>query len=220
MGRFRYQRLDQDGHRVESVIEADSLHEASEKLRAAEIPVVSIERELSDSTRYEPDGQRPGSAPRDVQVRIRDMAGGWVLAIVGGIFTAVSSIFVVVGLGLLLAGERTGLFLALFPLIHLTIGVGMLVYVLRGRRRRERIYNHGEVAMATIDGVGYNRSVRVNGKNPFEMTWSFDVDGHRYHDKRSSFDERVLTFATGDRMWVLYDPYDPESSVEWPPLAR
>ncbi|MDG1089197.1 MAG: hypothetical protein P8P20_15745, partial [Acidimicrobiales bacterium] len=71
-----------------------------------------------------------------------------------------------------------------------------------------------------VDGVGYDRSVRVNGQNPYELAWSFEVDGHTYNDKKSSFDDRVLTFTPGDRLWVIYDPDDPEESVEWPPLSR
>lgn len=200
-------------------ITADSLHDASESLRASEVNVLSIEAVSESPRRYEPDGQRPGPVPRDgVELSVRHMPGGWVLAGIGIVFTAAALILVLTGLGLVIGGNAGGLFLMLFPLIHLLIGVGTLWYVFGRRRRRLRIYRMGEVAMATIDGVGQNRSIKVNGRNPYEMTWSFDVDGHRFHDKKSSFDERLLDFAPGDRLWVLYDPADPEESVEWPPF--
>ena len=202
------------------MIDAESLHDASEKLRSAEINVLSIEQLTVDTRRYEPDGPRPPETPRDVTLRLRDMPGGLVLLLVGGIFTGVAIPIVLTGITLFVARQSGDASMALFPLIHLTIGVAMLWYVVGRRRRWHDIYRHGTVTMAVVDGVGYDRSVRVNGQNPYELAWSFEVDGHTYNDKKSSFDDRVLTFTPGDRLWVIYDPDDPEESVEWPPLSR
>ena len=124
-----------------------------------------------------------------------------------------------VGLVALANGASEGLFFLLFPLIHLTVGIAMLVYGLGRRAKRRHIYREGDVTMGTIEGVGYNRSIRVNRRNPYELVWSFEVAGHRYHDKHSTFDEQVMQLVPGDRIWVLYDPSDPEESVEWPPLT-
>lgn len=220
MAQFRYRAIDGHGQTDDGVIDATSLHDASEKLRSREVTVVSIEELTVDATRYEPDGTRPPEAPRDVTLRLRDMPGGTVLLMVGGIFTAVAVPIVVSGLVVLASGTSGGAFITLFPLIHLTIGVALVRYVFLRRRKAQDIYRHGTVSMATVDGVGYNRSLRVNGRNPYELVWSLEVQGHRYSDKKSSFDERVMTFAPGDRMWVIYDPNDPEESVEWPPLTR
>ncbi len=218
MGEFRYKALDQSGREYSKTIEADSLHDAANQLRSAEVNLIGLETSDTGPRRYEPAGLRPAPAPRDVEVRLRDQTGGTVLLMVGGIFASIASIFIVVGLGMLLAGESEGLFFALFPMIHFAVGAGLLVFMFRSRAKRRRIYRDGEVAMATIEGVGYNRKVRVNGSNPYELVWTFDLDGHRYHDKRSTFNEQAMTFVPGDRMWVLYDPADPEESVEWPQL--
>lgn len=218
MSRFRYRAVDPDGVRVEGTVEADSLQEATERLRADEVEVIAIEAVDSFPRHYEPSGPRPPSRPRVVDVKLSEQPGGWVLVIIGGVFSAVAAILIVVGVVLLAAGEAMGLFFTLFPLVHLTVGLAMLWFGFRGRARRRRIYRDGEVAMGTIEGVGYNRSVSVNGENPFELVWAFEVDEHRYHDKRLTFDERAMSFVPGDRIWVLYDRDDPEQSVEWPRL--
>lgn len=217
MQQYRYRALDRNGDEVLGSIEAESLHDASEKLRAAEIVVTAIE-DTSGERRYEPEGAHPGPSPRDVQVGIGDTSGGWVFVLTGGLFAGIALLFIVIGLGLTVGGTDEGLYFVFFPLIHLAIGLLLLRYVFSRRKRRQSLYRDGEVAMATVDGVGFNRSVRVNGRNPREMTWSFALDDQRFHDKRSSFDDRLATFAPGDRLWVLYDPDDPEESVEWPPF--
>ena len=84
------------------MIDAESLHDASEKLRSAEINVLSIEQLTVDTRRYEPDGPRPPETPRDVTLRLRDMLGGLVLLLVGGIFTGVAIPIVLTGITLLL----------------------------------------------------------------------------------------------------------------------
>ena len=217
MGQFRYSSRSAEGEDT-GWIEASSLFDASEQLRKQGVEVTSIENLTEAPRRYEPDGDRPPPAPRDVHVPARDVPGAWVMLLVGGMFAGIATIFVVIGIGLLIAGNSGGRFMTLFPLIHLTIGVGLLRHVFRQVFGRRKLYENGEVAMATVDGVGHNRKVRVNGRSPYELSWSFDVDGHRYSDTRSSFDERVFDFSPGDRLWVLYNPDDPEESVEWPKL--
>lgn len=219
MARFHYRAVDQSGRQVDGTLTAASLHDATEQLRAREIEATAIEAIDSAPRRFEPQGARPAAPPRDVEVKLRSQPGGWVLVLVGGIFTLVASLFMIVGLVLLVTGESEGLWFTLFPLIHLSVGVGLLWFGLGSWAKRRRIYRDGEVAMGTIEGVGYNRSVRVNGRSPYEIVWTFEVEGHRYHDKHSTFDDQAMELVPGDRIWVLFDPADPEQSAEWPPLG-
>lgn len=231
MSTFHYRAVDPHRGTFDGTIDAGSIVEATEQLQAQEVDVVAIEaagaRPASWSQRppdasgrrYEPAEAKPPPAPRDVDVKLRSQPGGIALVMVGGIFTAIGGAFVAVGLGLLAAGNEEGLFVALIPSVHFLIGVVLLRFGLRRWRRRKSLYRDGAVAMATIDGVGYNSSVKVNGRSPYEVVWSFDLDGHRYHDKQSTFDQRVFDYAPGDRLWVLYDADDPEASAEWPPFS-
>ena len=216
---FRYQAVDEQGRTSREMIEAASLVAATEQLSDRGIEVTSIEAFGATDQRYEPDGMRPGPAPRDISVSIGDMAAGWALVFGGGIFAAAAAVFIAVGIGMLVSGNGGGIFFALFPLIHLVVGLVLLLIPLRNRARRQRIYRHGEVTMARIDAVGYDRSLTVNGENPYEVVWTFDIDGHRYHDKRSTFSTDAQRFRPGDPIWIIYDPFDPEESVEWPPIS-
>ncbi len=220
MHTFGYQTVDAQGHARQFTIRAESLQHAAEQLRAQEVNVVSLWADDAPtvSTHYEPRDQRPPPAPRELPAGVTGAAGAKVLAWVGGIFTAIASIIIVIGLGLLVAGESAGFYVVLIPMIHLIIGVGLLVFVVRRRRYRHRLYQHGVDAMAVVQGVGFNRRVRINGTHPYELAWSFDIDGHTFHDTRSTMNDAILTLGVGDRIWVLYDPEDPEESVEWPPL--
>ena len=220
MGEYRYRARDRHGDEFSKTIEADSLLDAANRLRNLEVDPIGLEAIDASRRRFEPVGERPGPAPRDIDVSLRDQPGGLVLLIVGGVFTVIASIIILAGIATLVAGEASGLLMVLIPLVHLAVGLGLLLWAFRTRAKRQDLYRHGEVAMATIDGVGYNRSVRVNGRHPYELVWTFDVAGHRYHDKRSTFADEAMTFAPGDRLWVLYDPNDPEQSVEWPPVTR
>lgn len=218
MAQFRYRAVDEHGRQVRDTIEADSLFEATGALGRKGFEILAIEVMEAAERIYEPAERRPPPAPRDVEVRLRDVPGGLVLLIIGSIFAGVAAVLIIVGFILLVAGQKAGLFLALFPLLHLAIGVGLLVHVFKRRAARSVVYRNGTAAVARVDGVGYNRKLRINGRNPYELVWSFEVDGHRYHDKQSSFDDHIMRFEPGDPIWIVYDPADPEDSAAWPPL--
>jgi len=185
-----------------------------------DLEMLAIEAIDDDNQLFEPRGPRPPDAPRDVKIRVSDSPGGWALLLVGILFTGVASIFVIAGLGFLASGSGGlgGLLFTLFPLIHLSIGLGMIWSVLGRFSKRRALYQSGVAAMARVRAVGQNSSIRINGRNPYELVWTFDLDGHTYHDKDSTFNDDVLLYEAGDPMWIVYDPLDPEKSAEWPPL--
>ena len=156
--------------------------------------------------------------PRPIPSGTTGVAGGFVFLMVGGIFTAVASVMILAGIAAALAGESAGLFFILFPMIHLTVGVSLLVYALRGRKLRREVVRSGEVALGRVDEVGIQHNVRINGRSPFRMTYSFDVAGTTYGGKHTTMNEALTSHRPHDRIWVLYDPADPSRNVEWPPL--
>ena len=227
---YRYRALDADGVRFASTIDADSLDEAVETLGARGFTVQSIEvdagvdegspvhNHAGPTPRLEPIADRPPPAPRTVDRKSITAPGGMVLLLVGGIFTVVGSIFVLTGIGLLLSGNNVGWAIGGFPLIHLSIGVAMLYYSLSRRAERRRIAETGESAVAVIQSTGYDTKVRINGRNPFKIEFDFEVDGAAYSGKRSTMNSDITNHQLHDRIWVLYDPADPNKNIEWPPL--
>ena len=141
------------------------------------------------------------------------------MTVVGAVFTLVAAVFIVVGVGIVASGGGVmGLFFVLFPLIHLVVGVGLLRHTWGARAIRRRLYQEGVAATATIDRVGQNTNLAVNGRHPDEIGWTFFVDDQPFHGKRSAMNLPVHRITEGDRIWVLYDPHDPTKSVEYPPL--
>lgn len=110
------------------------------------------------------------------------------------------------------------LIFSLFPLVHLAVGIGLLTYAYRTRERRKRVYVHGVAATATIDRTGYDARVRINGRNPYEIGWTFFIRDQPFHGKRSSMNSALTNFREGDRIWILYDSSYPTRNVEYPPL--
>lgn len=238
MPQFLLETLDESGDRVITTIDAPTMEDVISGARAAGLepirvgPVRDASPEVEsepttrtptfeideDTTHYEPSDERPGKAPRQIPPGTNGTAGGLVLMLIGGVFTGVASIMILVGLGTLLAGNSEGLFMVLFPMIHLAIGLGLLIVPLRGRAKRRELVQQGSIAVATIVDTGYNRKVKINGRNPYKIAFDFEVDGRSYSGKRSTMNKAVTRHSTNDRIWVIYNPEDPSNNMEWPPL--
>ena len=200
--------------------EASSSRSPSAASPSAASPVAEAPAapDIGSDHRLEPVDDRPPPAPRPVPSGTSGVAGGIVFMMVGGLFTAIASIFIVIGLGVVLSGDNGGWFFAAFPMIHLSVGLGLLTYALRGRSERRRIVAEGHVALGRIESTGRNRRVKINGRNPYKMDYEFEVDGRTFRGSHSTMDEAIKAHRLHDRIWVLYDPADPSKNVEWPPF--
>jgi len=220
VSQYRYEIIDNEDQPVSGIVDAGSLADAADQVER-EFPrseVLSMEL-VEANRRFEPTGPRPPAAPRDIDVKLTSVGGGLVLLLVGALFAGVASILILVGLGLLISGNDGGLFMTLFPMIHLAIGVGMLWYVFSRRARQQRLYRDGEATMATIEEEGPHPTMKINGRRPTLTSWSFEHEGTSYHGKRTSTPGQggAGENRPGDAIWVLYDPADPSQSVSWPP---
>ncbi len=219
VSRYRIRTAPQDGRPEVTTVEASSVDEALALARRDGNEVLSVELADSQPLDSEPAGAPPPTAPRPVPHRDTGMGGPPVLMLVGAMFTGIACLFMVIGLAVFATTREFGaLLFALFPVIHLIIGVAMLTYSLRSRARRKRLFANGMAATATIDRVGLNQRMRINGRHPYEIGWTFYLHDVAYHGKRTSMNDRLGDFVEGDRIWVLHDPADPTQSVEWPPL--
>ncbi len=201
------------------MVDASSVDEALRLVERDGGEVLSVELADSRPLRSEPAGAPPPTAPRQVPRGAAGAGGPPVLMLVGAMFTGLALLFMVIGLSVYVSTREFGaLLFGLFPIVHLVIGVVLLAHSLRQRSRRKRLFANGMAATATIDRVGLNTNMRINGRHPYEIGWTFYLHDIAYHGKRSSMNDRLGDFAEGDRIWVLHDPADPTESVEWPPL--
>ena len=241
MAWYRYRAKDTDGTWFTSTIEADSAYDATVAVREMGVELDALERvasaepaleqpapplvatpppptAASPSHRLEPVDDRPPPAPRVVPPGTSGVAGGIVFLLIGGFFTAIAGLMMTIGLVLVLYGNSDGWFMLGVPSIHLTVGLALLFYALRGRQERRRIVREGHVALGRIEDTGRNKRVKINGRNPYKMDYEFEVDGQTFSGSHSTMDEAIKAHRVHDRIWVLYDPADPSKNVEWPPF--
>ncbi len=103
-----------------------------------------------------------------------------------------------------------GLFILIFPLI----GLVMLAVVWIRRAGRSKLYQSGQGTFASLDSVGLNRSITVNGRHPTIVRWSFDVQGERYEGKWTGFKVGGLD-EESKKIPVIYNPQNPKQSVRF-----
>ena len=100
----------------------------------------------------------------------------------------------------------------LFPLI----GAGMFGWAYRSNRHEIRAFRDGIAARGLIVKRGFDQSTEINGANPFEIVWEFQIDGTNYKGKLSHMDASIINRAfPDDEVTVLYDPRNPKINTVW-----
>lgn len=162
--------------------------------------------------------RKPPPAPRPsglLRARKRDATAGF-LAIFGAAFATIgtlagvplvlSAIFGDLELaGGLIGGGIGGLFAM--------IGGGLALFGLNRLHKISTLWRSGEEAVGRIEHVERNRSVRVNGKSPWVVTYAYEVFGQTYTGESSSFEPKLRYAQRGQPVAVVFDPNKPEKSV-------
>jgi hypothetical protein len=111
--------------------------------------------------------------------------------------------------------SKMGMFVLLF-FIFPAIGGGMLLAAVRSNWREIRAFRDGIAVKGLVKKRAYDHTTKVNGKNPFEVAWEFQVDGTTYTGRLSHMDRMILERALPDEeVTVLYDPKDPKVNTVW-----
>lgn len=78
----------------------------------------------------------------------------------------------------------------------------------------------GSTTEGEISSIKKDYSKKMNGQSPFIVEFIFDVHGKKFRGSVGNiFDSVDLSMQTGDKIWVVYMPEDPENfSSIWPPL--
>ena len=176
----------------------------------------SSEREVHPAV---PDAAPPATAPRRLPERVRAAKRHQLSIWFGGALAVLSTPDLAI-FALDLPVDASGWIENSLSLGMFAVGVVLLSRGLWGRANRRRIYRTGKSAVATIDLAKTLVNAQEDGstRQSYVIKWDFEVDDHTVRGRRESKDERVTELQTGDLIWVLYDPEDPENNVEWPPL--
>ena len=158
-------------------------------------------------------GPEPPNAPRVLPkgFAFRQLWSGNVLVMIGAVFG---------GIGTFLFFPMLLLFppAALLPLFFMILGFVLFRSGRKRARRKLKAFIHGTVARGQLVEVSRDLSETTNGRNPWKLTYQFDVDGTAFEGSASSYDSTVGTRAAGQPVWVLYLANDPTQNTIYPPL--
>lgn len=161
----------------------------------------------------------PPPAPRDVadgyvwRLLLQD---GWAIAAL--VFAFIGGIFSFVG-----AGLTAGIITAFVGLPFLFMGLPMLAgggYL--GYQRHQlaqqqlHVLQTGADTLGEITELDMNHNVRVNGRNPWTVTYRYSVDGVEYEGSLSTLNTPGSELAPGNPITVLYLADNPEISGLYP----
>ena len=105
----------------------------------------------------------------------------------------------------------------------LVLTIPGIIFWRKGLRMAQHELNplmNGTVAHGTITSVRENTSVRINGRSPYVIEFTFDAAGQKMTGNVGNlFDENSREKKPGDKVWVVYMMDDPKQSSIWPPLT-
>lgn len=113
--------------------------------------------------------------------------------------------------------RTAGGLLMVFPLVFPVVGLTLLAVAMRGYRRRRRAFVHGTPVLAAVVSFGPDVSVRINGRNPTKLAWTFrDARGGQYGGSVSTMNSLLVgERGVGAPVVVLYDPSSPGVNTLW-----
>ena len=160
----------------------------------------------------------PLPAPRDVPdgyVREQLLTSGW--AISAGVLSLLGFIFAI--LGLLLAGldVPVGPAFVGVGLVLLIVGVPVLLWRYIAARHMAKIFRLGEVTSGNVISVQLKRTVRVNRRHPWVISYQFRTVGREYSGRYATFSSSSAELQPGQLVYVLYLQDNPERNILYVP---
>lgn len=167
----------------------------------------------------EPDLIMPPPAPRPIaDSYVWKLMSADGMSIAGFVFALVGGIFFFVG-GMLTLGIITAVVGIPFALLGLVSGAGGLA-LLRNRydemQKLVNVLRHGQPARGQIVSAEANASVTVNGRNPWNIAYRFQVNGREYTGQVSTLNVPGPELQPGRPTTILYLPESPEVNALYP----
>jgi hypothetical protein len=91
-----------------------------------------------------------------------------------------------------------------------TLGALFALLAIRSNRRGRRAYTVGKAVIARVTSSGWDRRVRINGRNPWRIAWEFTAESRPYKGAISALNVELLgELPQQKELIVLYDPANP-----------
>lgn len=141
---------------------------------------------------------------------------GWTIA--AFVFLILGGSFSLTGVGLV-AGIVTafvGIPFLLLGLVFLGGSVGVLYWRYTLAQNILKVLRHGQATHGEITAIEQNYNVRVNGRNPWTISYKFSLDGKDYEGKVSTLNNPPTYLAPGNPTAILYLSDAPEYNGIYP----
>lgn len=161
----------------------------------------------------------PPSPPREIASSFAWrwlMTDGWSIA--AFVFIILGFSFSVTGAGLV-AGIITaiiGLPFLFLGLGFLGGGIGVTVWRYQLAQKALNVLRHGLSTKGEITGIDQNYNVRINGRNPWSISYKFRLDGKDYEGKVTTLNIPGPNLTPGSQTAILYLAEDPQFNGIYP----
>ena len=158
--------------------------------------------------------EEPPPAPRELPkgFATKQKWLGNPLSMVGGIFMLVGGIQFAVFIFVL------PLF-SFIPLIFLGLGYTIFHFGRKSALRTLNAFQHGRAVKGAITEVLLDTTIRVNGRHPWRIGYSFTAaDGQTHEGFARTFDSSAQERQRGQPLWVLVVDDQPEQNTIYPPV--
>ena len=144
-------------------------------------------------------GAPPPQPPRQLPVKYRRQVLFWknILVLIGAVFTIVFCWSII------------------FPII------GIPMWIIGHRRAQSRLaaLERGNAARAELISVDKDHSVKINGRSPWRIEYTFETTNGQLHDGwEHTWQAHHSRRPVGEVFWVVYLREDPEQNTIWPPV--
>ena len=162
----------------------------------------------------------PPPAPRDVPsgyTRGLLLTSGW--AITAGVLSLLGFIFTGLGLILTIVFTLTALDVSVglpfmgMGLALLCIGLPLLLWRYGKARQMAKVFRLGEATSGNVITVRQKRSVRVNRRHPWIITYQFRSVGREYNGQHTTLSDSSAELNPGQLVYILYLRDDPEWNI-------
>ncbi|MCS6910830.1 MAG: DUF3592 domain-containing protein [Anaerolineales bacterium] len=144
------------------------------------------------------------------------------LSITGFVFAVISGTFAVLGSILTLMSDTVIVVAVVgipFVLLGFVAGAGSLVLLHNRYNEMQKLVNvlrHGQPTRGRIVSTEANISVTINGRNPWNIAYQFQVNGREYTGKVSTLNVPGPELQPGRPAIILYLPESPEVNALYP----
>ncbi len=144
------------------------------------------------------------------------LSDGWAISAL--VFLILGFVFTLLGIILTVAiiTAFVGIPFAGLGILFLGGGIGVAIWRYKEKQAVVDILRVGEATTGQITSVEENYNVRVNGRNPWRISYQFALGGQTYGGELSTLNTPGAALQPGKQTCILYLPQSPARNTLYP----